>query len=41
MIYLLKDEISESNISITVDFVNLDHVSIEFREHIDKQKVRI
>lgn len=40
-LFKLKDEIEESNISITLDFVNLQDVSEEFRELIESQMQRI
>lgn len=37
----LRSELEESNISITVDLVNLDDISHEFKEHIQKQMIQI
>lgn len=34
-LYRLKDDLAESDVSITIDFVNMDEISDEFRKHIE------
>ncbi|MBT4791511.1 MAG: nucleotidyltransferase domain-containing protein [Halobacteriovoraceae bacterium] len=40
-LFLLEDEIVESDISITIDFVNLDDISKDFRDLIDEQMLEV